>query len=53
VEPRVAQGAVVWKDPFIRSEGEVGQLDREGDQATGGGGINAGHPVRWGGETEG
>jgi hypothetical protein len=27
--------------------------DREGDRAVGGGGINAGRPVQWGGETEG
>jgi hypothetical protein len=39
--------------PFIGSEGGVGWPDREGDRATGGGGINAGRPIRWGGETEG
>jgi hypothetical protein len=32
--------------PFIGSDGE-------GNQAAGGGDINAGHPVRWGGEMEG
>jgi hypothetical protein len=39
--------------PFIGSEGGAGRPDREGDRAAGGGGINAGRPVRWGGETEG
>jgi hypothetical protein len=39
--------------PFIGSEGGAGQPDGEGDRAAGGGGINAGRPVRWGGETEG
>jgi hypothetical protein len=39
--------------PFIGSEGGPGWPDREGDPATGGGGINAGRPIRWGGETEG
>jgi hypothetical protein len=39
--------------PFIGSEGGAGRSDREGDRAAGGGGINAGRPVRWGGETEG
>jgi hypothetical protein len=39
--------------PFIGSEGGAGRPDREGDRAAGGGGINAGHLVRWGGETEG
>jgi hypothetical protein len=29
------------------------RLDREGDRAAGGGGINAGRSVRWRGETEG
>jgi hypothetical protein len=39
--------------PFIGSEGGAGRPDGEGDWAAGGGGINAGRPVRWGGETEG
>jgi hypothetical protein len=39
--------------PFIGSEGGVGRPNREGDQAVGGGGINASRPVQWGGETEG
>jgi hypothetical protein len=39
--------------PFIGSEGGAGRPDEEGDRASGGGGINVGHPVRWGGETEG
>jgi hypothetical protein len=39
--------------PFIGSKGGAGRPDREGDRAVGGGGINAGRPVRWGGETEG
>jgi hypothetical protein len=39
--------------PFIGSEGGAGRPDGEGDQAAGGGGINAGHPVRWGGEAKG
>jgi hypothetical protein len=39
--------------PFIGSEGGAGRPDREGDQVTGGGGINAGPLVRWGGETRG
>jgi hypothetical protein len=39
--------------PFIGSEGGAGRPDGEGDRASGGGGINAGRPVRWGGETEG
>jgi hypothetical protein len=39
--------------PFIGSEGGVGRLDGERDRATGGGSINAGRPVRWGGETGG
>jgi hypothetical protein len=38
--------------PFIGSEGGVGPPDGEGDRAAGGGGINAGRPVRWRGETE-
>jgi hypothetical protein len=42
----------VRKDPFIRSEGEAGWSDGKGDQAAGGGDINAGCSVRWGGETE-
>jgi hypothetical protein len=39
--------------PFIWSEGGVGWPDGEGDRAAGGGGINVGRPVWWGGETEG
>jgi hypothetical protein len=39
--------------PFIGSEGGAGRPDREGDWVAGGGGINAGRPVQWGGETEG
>jgi hypothetical protein len=39
--------------PFIGSEGGAGRPDGEGDRVAGGGGINAGRPVRWGGETEG
>jgi hypothetical protein len=39
--------------PFIGLEWGVGRLDGEGDRAASCGGINAGHPVRWGGETEG
>jgi hypothetical protein len=35
--------------PFIGSEGGAGRPDGEGDQAAGGGGINASRPVRWGG----
>jgi hypothetical protein len=34
--------------PFIGPEGGVGRPDGEGDRAAGGGGINAGRPVRWG-----
>jgi hypothetical protein len=39
--------------PFIGSEGGAARLNGEGDRAAGGGGINVGHPVLWGGETEG
>jgi hypothetical protein len=39
--------------PFIGSEGGAGQPDGEGDRTAGGGGINAGRPIRWGGEMEG
>jgi hypothetical protein len=39
--------------PFIGSEGGAGQPDGEGDRVAGGGSINAGRPVRWGGEMEG
>jgi hypothetical protein len=39
--------------PFIGSEGGAGRPNREGDWAAGGGSINVGRPVRWGGETEG
>jgi hypothetical protein len=39
--------------PFIGPEGGAGRPDEEGDRAAGGGSINAGRPVRWGGETEG
>jgi hypothetical protein len=39
--------------PFIGPEGGAGWPDGEGDRAAGGGDINAGRPVRWGGETEG
>jgi hypothetical protein len=39
--------------PFIGSEGGAGRLNGGGDRAAGGGGINAGRPVRWGGEMEG
>jgi hypothetical protein len=39
--------------PFIGSEGGAGPLDREGDRAAAGGGINAGRLIQWGGETEG
>jgi hypothetical protein len=39
--------------PFIASEEGAGRPDGEGDWATGGGGINAGRPVQWGGEMEG
>jgi hypothetical protein len=38
---------------FIEPEGGVGRPNGEGDRAGGGGGINAGRPVRWGGETKG
>jgi hypothetical protein len=33
--------------PFIGLEGGAGWPDEEGDQAAGGGGINAGRSVRW------
>jgi hypothetical protein len=39
--------------PFIGSEGGAGRLDEEGNRAAGGGGINVGRLVQWGGETEG
>jgi hypothetical protein len=39
--------------PFYRVRGEAGWPDGEGNRAAGGGGINVGRPVRWGGETEG
>jgi hypothetical protein len=39
--------------PFIEPERGAGRPDGEGDRAAGGGGINAGRPVRWGGEMEG
>jgi hypothetical protein len=39
--------------PFIGPEEGAGRSDGEEDRAAGGGGINAGRPVRWGGETEG
>jgi hypothetical protein len=39
--------------PFIGSEGGAGRPDGEGDRAAGGGGINVGRPVWWGGEVEG
>jgi hypothetical protein len=39
--------------PFIGSEGGAGWPNGERDRAAGGGGINAGRPVRWGGETGG
>jgi hypothetical protein len=39
--------------PFIGSKGGAGRSDGEGDRAPGGGSINAGRPVRWGGETGG
>jgi hypothetical protein len=39
--------------PFIGPEEGAGRPDGEEDRAAGGGGINAGRPVRWGGETEG
>jgi hypothetical protein len=39
--------------PFIGPEEGAGRPDREEDRAAGGGGINAGRPVQWGGETEG
>jgi hypothetical protein len=39
--------------PFIGSEGGAGRPDGEGDRAAGGGGINVGHLIRWGGETGG
>jgi hypothetical protein len=38
---------------FIGSEGGAGRPDGEGDRAAGGGSMNAGHLVRWGGDTEG
>jgi hypothetical protein len=43
----------VSSSPFYRVGRGAGQPDGEGDQAAGGGGINAGRPVRWGRETEG
>jgi hypothetical protein len=39
--------------PFIGPEEGAGRSNGEEDQAAGGGGINAGRPIRWGGETEG
>jgi hypothetical protein len=39
--------------PFYRVGGGAGRLDREGDRAAGGGGINAGRPVQSGREMEG
>jgi hypothetical protein len=39
--------------PFIGPEGGAGRPDGEGDRAAGGGGIDAGRMVRWGGKTEG
>jgi hypothetical protein len=39
--------------PFIGSEGGAGRPNGGGDLAAGGGGINAGRLVRWGGEMEG
>jgi hypothetical protein len=44
---------VVLGAPFIGPEEGAGRPDGEEDRAAGGGGINAGRPVRWGGETEG
>jgi hypothetical protein len=43
----------VSSSPFYRVGGEAGRSDREGNRAAGGGSINAGRPVRCGGETEG
>jgi hypothetical protein len=39
--------------PFIGLEGGAGRLDGEGCRAGGGGGINAGRPIRWRGEMGG
>jgi hypothetical protein len=36
--------------PFIGSEGGAGRPEGERDRVAGGGGINAGRPVWWGGE---
>jgi hypothetical protein len=49
----VRWGAAVLGAPFIGPEEGAGRPDGEEDRAAGGGGINAGRPVRWGGETEG
>jgi hypothetical protein len=49
----VRWGAAVLGAPFIGPEEGAGWPDGEADRAAGGGGINAGRPVRWGGETEG
>jgi hypothetical protein len=43
----------VSSSPFYRVGGGARRLDGEGDRVAGGGGINAGRPVRWGGEIEG
>jgi hypothetical protein len=49
----VRWGAAVLGAPFIGPEEGAGRPDGEEDRAAGSGGINAGHPVRWGGEMEG
>jgi hypothetical protein len=49
----VRWGAAVLGAPFIGPEEGAGRPDGEEDRAAGGGGINVGRPVRWGGETEG
>jgi hypothetical protein len=43
----------VSSSPFHRVGGEAGRSDREGNRVAGGGSINAGRLVQWGGETEG
>jgi hypothetical protein len=49
----VQWGAAVLGAPFTGPEEGAGRPDGEEDRAAGDGGINAGRPVRWGGETEG
>jgi hypothetical protein len=43
----------VSSSPFYRVGGEAGWLDGEGNRAADGGGIDAGHPVWWGGKQRG